>query len=120
MENETLNISIQRTGQTLVGGHQNHGFLTGLGRVLDEERMVIVDASLGQVRNDVADLVGVRAGLTHPVLCLAHLRGRNHLHRLGDLARILYALDLSANFLCTRHLVLSECFLCALTKHRSS
>ena len=61
------------------------------------------------MRNDVAHLVGVRAGCAHTILSLTHLRGRNHLHRLGDLARVLHALDLSANFLCTRHVVLSEC-----------
>jgi len=51
---------------------------------------------LREVRRDVADLVGIRPGRAHAVLRLAHLRGRDHFHGLGDLLRVLEALDLAA------------------------
>src|SRR6185369_1300840 len=37
------------------------------------------------------------------LLCLAHLRSRDHFHGLGDLLGVLDALDLAANFLAGRH-----------------
>ena len=106
MKHEALNVRVQRTRQTLVRGDDDHRRLAGLGLVLDEERMRVSRRRRRQVRNDVAHLIGVGTSLTHPILGFAHLRGRNHFHRLRDLARVLHALDLSANFLCTRHVVL--------------
>ena len=45
----------------------------------------------------------VRTRSPHPVLRLLHLRRRNHLHRFGDLARALHALDLVADLFRAGH-----------------
>ena len=108
MKHEALNVGVERARQTLIRSDNDDCRRTGLFLVLDEEGMRVAARRSRQVRNDIANLVSVRTSLTHPILCLAHLRGRNHFHRLGDLARVLHALDLSANFLCTRHVVLSN------------
>lgn len=42
VQNLSLNVRIQRTGQTLVRGHHDERGLTGLNLVLDEERMAVV------------------------------------------------------------------------------
>ena len=60
-----------------------------------------------QMRDDVANLVAVRTNLAHALLRLAHLRRSDHFHRLGDLARVLHALDLAADFFGTRHKTMS-------------
>ena len=48
VQNLSLNVRIQRTGQTLVRGHQNERGLTGLNLVLDEERMAVVRTGLAR------------------------------------------------------------------------
>jgi len=62
-----------------------------------------ITANLAQVGGDVADLVGVRTGVAHAVLCLAHLGDRDHLHGLGDLLGVLHRFDLAAYFLACCH-----------------
>ena len=89
-------------GKALVGRDHDEADLVRT-FVLGEERMLVLGVRFREVRADHTDLVAVRASGKHPVLRLAHLRGRNHFHRLGDLARVLHALDLSANFLSTGH-----------------
>ncbi len=80
----------------LVGGHEDHA--GRLHRVpAHQERVPVLGVGVGQVRGDVAHLVGVGTGVPHPVLRLAHLGRGDHLHRLGDLARVLHALDLVAD-----------------------
>jgi hypothetical protein len=48
-----------------------------------------------QIGGDVTNLFTVGTGGAHPVLRLAHLGCGDHFHRLGDLLRIFYALDLA-------------------------
>ena len=119
MQNKALNVGIQGAGKPLVGRHENETNLLGA-FMLNEERMLVFAVRTGKMRADHSNLVTVRTGRKHPVLRLAHLRGRNHLHRLGDLARVLHALDLSANFLCTGHGIWVLLDLLTLSKHRSS
>jgi hypothetical protein len=45
--------------------------------------------------------------LLHTILSAAHFTGGNHLHRTGDLLRILHATDLFLYFLANSHLVFS-------------
>ena len=103
LQKYTLNVRIESTGKALVGGHENNAHLLGA-FILIQERMTIVrHVRASKMRADYSNLVAVRAGSVHPILRLAHFRGRNHLHRFGDLSRVLHALDLAANFLCTGH-----------------
>ena len=82
--------------------------------------MLVLAVRLGKMRANYTNLVAVGTSRKHPVLRLAHLRGRNHLHRLGDLSRVLHALDLSANFLCTGHGIWVLLDSLKLSKRRSS
>ena len=50
----------------------------------------------------------VRASMPHSLLRLAHLARRDHLHRAGDLLRVLHALDLGADFLGAGHVSLAR------------
>ena len=63
----------------------------------DQERMAIFGVGVADVRGDVADLLAIRPRHAHALLRAAHLRRRDHFHRLGDLARVLHALDLGAD-----------------------
>ena len=55
------------------------------------------------VRRDVADLLGVRTRRAHALLRLAHFRGCDHLHRLGDFPGVLHTPDLHPDFFGARH-----------------
>src|SRR5690606_36975928 len=76
----------------------------------DERMTVVRHVRLRQVGGELADLLGIRASVPHPFLRLAHLGCRDHLHRLGDLARVLNALDLGPDFLAACHLRLPQRF----------
>ena len=71
-----------------------------------QERMLVLGIGVGEMRRDVADLVAIGPRRAHPLLRLAHLGGGDHFHRLGDLARVLHALDLGSDFLGTGHSIL--------------
>jgi hypothetical protein len=45
-----------------------------------------------------ADLLAVGARHAHALLRLAHFRGGDHLHRLGDFPSVLHTLDLHPYF----------------------
>jgi len=103
LQKHALNVGVEGAGKTLVGGHQNDAHLLGAFRARQERMAIVGNVRTSEMRANHSNLVSVRTGRMHPILRLAHLRGRNHLHRLGDLARVLHALDLSANFLSTGH-----------------
>ena len=106
-EHRALDIRVEPAAQTLVGSHEDDP--DPLDRVaLLQERRLVFRICQSQACDDVADLVAVRTELAHPVLRLAHLGGRDHFHRLGDLARVLNALDLQAYFFGTCHGLLSS------------
>jgi hypothetical protein len=58
---------------------------------------------LYDVRGNVADLLAIRTRHAHALLRFSHLRRSDHFHRLGDLARVLHALDLVADLFGARH-----------------
>ena len=90
-------LVLSAAAQALVGGDDDDAH--ALHRVaLDEERMAVLGVGVADVRGDVADLLAVRARHAHALLRPAHLRGGDHLHRLGDLAGVLHALDLGPDF----------------------
>ena len=68
-----------------------------------QEWMTVVRIRLGQMADDVAHLLGVRARLAHALLRAAHLAGGHHLHGLGDLLSALDTRDLGADFLGAGH-----------------
>src|SRR5436853_3667518 len=65
--------------------------------------MAVFRIGVRDVRGDVADLLAIRSRMAHALLRLAHLRGGDHFHRLGDLARVLHAADLQPDFLGAGH-----------------
>ncbi|MNR33067.1 hypothetical protein D3C85_1507100 [compost metagenome] len=69
--------------------------------------MLELGVGRSQVRRDIPHFLGVGAGIPHPFLRLAHLGRGDHLHRLGDLARVLHALDLGSNLFRSGHIFLS-------------
>ena len=95
-------VGVQTAAQTLVGRDDDQAHLTRA-TVLHHERMLVLGRRLRQVGRDDADLVRIRTSRTHAILRLAHLGRGDHLHGLGDLLRVLEALDLAANFLACRH-----------------
>ena len=76
MKHEALNVGVERARQTLIRSNNDDCRRTGLFLVLDEEGMRVAARRSRQVRNDIANLVSVRTSLTHPILCLAHLRSQ--------------------------------------------
>ena len=105
IEHHTLNIGVQSTGQTFVRRHHDQTNFRSSSGMRTQERMLVARRRRGQMSHDITDAFSVRTSRMHAILRFAHLRCRYHFHRLSDLARILYALDLGANFLGTRHVV---------------
>ena len=104
VEHEPQDVGVQAAAQALVGGDDDDADL--LHRVaLDQERVPVLGIGVRDVRGDVADLLGVGARGAHAVLRLAHLRGGDHLHRLGDLPSVLHTLDLGADLFRACHVV---------------
>ncbi|MCY1558859.1 hypothetical protein D9M68_958330 [compost metagenome] len=95
-------VGVHAAAQTLVCGDDDHA--NGLRAVLlDQERVRVLGIGLRQVSGDITNLVTVGTGRPHPVLRLAHFGCGDHFHRLGDLLRILYALDLAAYLFTCSH-----------------
>jgi len=105
-EGEPQRVGVEAAAESLVGGDDNQAdALRGaiVGR-LGQERVFVLGIREREMRSDVANLVAVRTRRAHPLLRLAHLRRGDHFHRLGDLARVLHALDLGSNLFATGHL----------------
>ena len=97
LNGQTKDVGVQAAAQSLVGGDQHQaGRLDGF--AADQKRMPVFGIGVGQVGSDIAYLVAVGARPSHPLLRLAHFGRGDHFHRLGDLARVLHALDLVADF----------------------
>ena len=101
-QGDTADVGVQTAAQTLVGRDHHHAH--GLDLTLDQVGMGVLGIGLHQVRGDLAHLGGVRTASAHPFLRLAHLGCGDHFHRLGDLARILYALDLCPYLFSSGHI----------------
>jgi hypothetical protein len=96
LQHEAEHVRVHAAAQSLVGGDQDHADPLHR-RARRQERMLVLGVRLRDVHRDVERLLEVRACGAHAVLGLLHLRDRDHLHRFGDLARVLHALDLVAN-----------------------
>ncbi len=102
LQHQPQHVGVEAAAQSLVG--RDHHGADALDRLaLDQERVAVLGRGLRRVDGDVQHAAQVRPRLAHPVLGLLHLRGRDHFHGLGDLARALHALDLVADFLGSRH-----------------
>src|SRR2546425_12798242 len=88
--------------RSLIGGDDDHSDALH-GVALDEERVPVLGIGVADVRGDVADLLAVGTRMAHALLRLPHLRGRDHLHRLGDLPGVLHTPDFTPDFLGARH-----------------
>ncbi|MNJ48605.1 hypothetical protein D3C77_438020 [compost metagenome] len=94
-------VGVQAAAQTLVSRHHDHADRFDF--AFDQVRVAVLGVGLHQVRSNLAHLGGVRTTSTHPFLRLAHFGCGDHFHRLGDLARVLHALDLGSDFLNSGH-----------------
>jgi hypothetical protein len=101
-DDESQHVGVERPAQALVRGDHDRADVV-LDLALHQEGMAILGVRVREVRGDRADLVAVGARVAHALLGLPHLRGGDHLHGLGDLARALHALDLGADFLRAGH-----------------
>ena len=101
LEHQAQHVGVQAAAQALVGGDDDDA--DALHRVA---RRPGTDGGTRGWRarcgRDVADLLAVRTRVAHALLRLAHLGRGDHLHRLGDLLRVLHALDLVADFFACR------------------
>ena len=97
-------IQVERSAQAAVGA--DHHDADRVHRALERERMLVVQIDLAQVADDLADLFRIGTRRAHAVLRLAHLAGRHHFQRLGDLAGIFDTRDLAPDFFCACHYVL--------------
>ena len=82
LRDQTQHVRVQAAAQSLVGRDDDHAHAFD-GGALDEERVLVLGVGLRDVHRDVEDAFDVWARRAHPVLGLLHLRGRDHLHRLG-------------------------------------
>src|SRR5579863_2276390 len=94
-------VGVQRSGKATIGGDDDDA--DGLGVAREEERVAVVRVRLSQVADDLQHARGVGARQLHALLRAAHLAGRHHLHRLGDLLSALHTRDLGADFLGAGH-----------------
>ena len=95
-------VGVHAPAKALVGRNHNQThrprFVT-----MREKRVPILRIGRGKARRDRTNLLRIGACSAHPLLRPPHLRGGDHLHRLGDLSRILNALDLGPDLFATRH-----------------
>ena len=56
-----------------------------------------------QLGSDIADLFTIGTRLAHAILRFSHLGRRDHFHGLGDLARVLHALNLGSYLFTAGH-----------------
>src|SRR5690606_24539797 len=94
-------VAVEAAAETAISRHQYQ--TDALDLALDQEGMVIFTAGARDVRDDVADFLGVGPRRSHAILRLAHLARRDHFHGLGDLLRVLDARDLGADFFGSGH-----------------
>ncbi len=102
---QTQGVGVHAAAQTFVGRYNDETNVLGV-VLLHHERVRVLWIGLRQVRSDITNLVTVGTCRTHPVLRLAHFGCGDHFHRLGDLLRIFYALDLAAYLFTCSHSVL--------------
>ncbi|CAK0477980.1 Uncharacterised protein [Burkholderia pseudomallei] len=107
LQRRAQHVRVQTAAQTLVSRDEDHaGRLHAV--VRHHERVAVLRVRAAHVRGDGADLLRIRTSSAHAFLRAAHLRCGHHLHRLRDLARVLHALDLAANFLHSSHCLLLD------------
>ena len=94
-------VAVERAGQAAVRGDQDDQPLLDLAH--GEKRMLVLRGATHQLGHDAGDLVAVRARGEHALLRTAHARRGDELHRLGDLAHVLDALDTAAQIAQARH-----------------
>ncbi len=105
VQHEAQHVGVEAAAQALVGGN-DHDADALHGLAPREQRVLVFRVGARRVHRDVEQALGVRATAPHALLRLLHLRGSDHFHRLRDLARVLHALDLEADFLGSGHVFL--------------
>jgi hypothetical protein len=95
-------VRVQAAAEALVGGDHHGADALHLGAPR-EQRVLVLGIGAGRVHRDAEDAARIGPAGPHALLRLLHLRRSDHFHRLGDLARVLHALDLEADFLGSGH-----------------
>src|SRR5258706_11794634 len=102
VQRHTQQVRVERAAQALVGGDDDQAHaLHGVAR--HQEGVAVFRVGVADVRGDVADLLAIGPRMPHALLRLAHFRGGDHLHRLGDLPSVLHTLDFDSYFFCAWH-----------------
>jgi hypothetical protein len=102
VQHQAQQVRVQAAAQALVGRDHDHADALHFAAPR-EQRMLVFRVGACRVHRDVEQALRIRAPAPHAFLRLLHLRGSDHFHRLRDLARVLHALDLEADFLGSGH-----------------
>src|ERR1700686_3594364 len=94
---EAQGVGVETSAEALVGRDDYEPDILRLAP-FDHKGMAIFRVGMREMTRDREHAAHIGARSAHTLLGLFHLRGRNHFHRLGDLARVLHALDLVADF----------------------
>src|SRR5712692_58232 len=84
-------VDVERTGQPFVCGHEDHHCPRAFAP--HQERVLVLGGALAGRLQDLEHLLGVRPRRQHRRLRAAQSRRGDHLHGLGDLLRVLDAVD---------------------------
>src|SRR3990172_3655995 len=93
VERHAGGVGVEGAAQPFVrSDHDQSDALDAVAR--HQKRVAILRIGVADMRRDVADFLAVGARHAHALLRLAHLRGGDHLHRLGDFPGVLHTPDL--------------------------
>src|SRR5205807_8964877 len=93
---DSQQVGIEGSTKTFVGRYQDDQIAFVTARI-EQWMMELFGRLRGQLAKHFAHLVGERTGVDDAILRALQLRGRDHLHRFGDLLRVLDRLNAPAN-----------------------
>ena len=94
-------VRIKPTAQATIARYDDDAY--SLDRSRNQKRMPILRVRVRSVSHHITHFLCIRAPRAHALLRLAHLAGRDHLHRTRDFLRVLDARDLAPNFFAYGH-----------------
>src|SRR5690606_2751784 len=87
LEHRLEQVDVQAAAKTTISGHDD--VADALHRAIAEIHVMVFRRRVGNVTDHLTDTRGVGLTHGHAILGPAHLAGRNHLHRTGNLLRVL-------------------------------
>jgi hypothetical protein len=88
-------VGVERSAEALVGGDHEHQLAVAL--AMFEQRVGLLAEVRADVEEHLGEALGIFAAGQRLVLRLLHLRGRDKLHRAGDLRGVLDRFDAAAD-----------------------